>query len=204
MTSLSVKSGSVYLPAVLLTLLLAGCAAPNYNVPIEDRSQRSPSGSTPPSARVDPAPPRYPASGGSAQQPSQSDYPQRGESARSYPLDPVEPIEPIDSTAPVVPQQAPPTSVTYEGPSPALLALMEKADAMETRGDMRGALAQLERAQRISPRDPMVYLQLARLRLHMNDRVRAQQLAQRGLSLAGGDRDLTAAFNALLAELKRR
>ena len=59
---------------------------------------------------------------------------------------------------------------------------------------MQGALAQLERAQRIAPRDPMVYLQLARLRLHMNDRPRAEQLARRGLSLAGGDPDLTRRF----------
>ncbi|WP_133297484.1 tetratricopeptide repeat protein [Motiliproteus coralliicola] len=191
---------SKMLPLGLL-LLLAGCAAPNYNVPIEDRSQRSSTGTISPSTRVDPPPPSYPQPDSPATSGSESDYPQAGEPARSYP---VEPIEPIESSAPVVPQQAPPSSVTYAGPSPALLALMEKADAMESRGDMRGALAQLERAQRISPRDPMVYLQLARLRLHMNDRTRAKQLAQRGLSLAGGDPDLTAAFQALLAELKRR
>ncbi|WP_421868972.1 tetratricopeptide repeat protein [Motiliproteus sp.] len=181
--------------ALLLMLFLVGCAAPNYNVPIEDRSQRS-AGSVPPSTRIDP-----PASTYTQPDSSQPSRPQPAEPARSYP---VEPVEPIESITPSVPQQAPPSAVTYGGPSPALLALMEKADTLESQGDMRGALAQLERAQRISPRDPMVYLQLARLRLHMNDRARAQQLAQRGLSLAGGDPDLTAAFQALLAELKRR
>ena len=73
----------------------------------------------------------------------------------------------------------------------------------ESQGNQQAALAQLERAQRIAPRDPMVYLQLARLRLHMGDRPRAEQLSQRGLSLAGGDPDLEAAFKALLNELGR-
>jgi len=81
---------------------------------------------------------------------------------------------------------------------------MEQADALESRGDQQGALAQLERAQRIAPRDPLVYLQLARLRLHMNDSVRAEQLARRGLSLANGDQDLVLAFEAILVELQRR
>ena len=79
---------------------------------------------------------------------------------------------------------------------------MEQADSLEFRGDLQGALAQLERAQRIEPRDPLIYLQLARLRLHMNDRARAEQLTRKGLSLAGGDSDLRLAFEALLRELK--
>tara|TARA_R110002110_G_scaffold323310_1_gene535615 strand:+ start:480 stop:1070 length:591 start_codon:yes stop_codon:yes gene_type:complete len=94
------------------------------------------------------------------------------------------------------------SAVSYPGPSPVLLALMEQADSLEFRGDLQGALAQLERAQRIEPRDPLIYLQLARLRLHMNDRARAEQLTRKGLSLAGGDSDLRLAFEALLRELK--
>ncbi len=92
----------------------------------------------------------------------------------------------------------------YAGSSPVLLALMEQADALKSRGDQQGALAQLERAQRIAPRDPLVYLQLARLRLQMSDRLRAEQLARRGLSLAQGDQDLVSVFEAMLVELQRR
>jgi tetratricopeptide (TPR) repeat protein len=96
----------------------------------------------------------------------------------------------------------PPQQRSYAGPSPALLALMEQADQHETQGQFDAALAQLERAQRIAPRDPLVYLQLSRLRLRMGELDRAEQLARRGLSLSGQDPELVSAFNALLHKLQ--
>ncbi|WP_246481070.1 tetratricopeptide repeat protein [Motiliproteus sediminis] len=68
--------------------------------------------------------------------------------------------------------------------SPAVVALLDQASRYETAGQRQQALAYLERAQRISPREPQVYLQLARVRLAMNDVTRAVQLTERGLALA--------------------
>ncbi|MFT5722128.1 MAG: hypothetical protein ACI9W6_002452 [Motiliproteus sp.] len=169
---------------------LVGCAGQSsFSVPVEDRT---PVGSRP-----------MPALGASAPSaPSASAAPApSAEAAISFP-DPSRAPAPGGYAAPSA--SIPTPAAGYGGPSAVLLALMEQADDFESRGDRRGALAQLERAQRIAPRDPLVYLQLARLRLHMDDRVRAEQLARKGMSLSGADSDLRLAFEALLAELKPR
>ncbi|MFT6915499.1 MAG: tetratricopeptide (TPR) repeat protein [Motiliproteus sp.] len=174
---------------------LVGCASQSgFSVPVEDRS--SPGSRPLPTADAVASP-----ESGASAAPSSS-------SAMSFP-DPFRAPEGVER-APVPAadysgsRTAAPEMGKYAGPAPVLLALMEQADNLEARGDRQGALAQLERAQRIAPRDPLVYLQLARLRLHMDDRVRAEQLARKGLLLSGGDSELRLAFEALLAELKSR
>ncbi|MEH6471622.1 MAG: tetratricopeptide repeat protein [Halopseudomonas sp.] len=173
-------------------VLLVGCAGqPSSSIPVEERGYD--------------APPVSSAQAGAAASPSVS---ATTPSTDSSTLQRVEPSTSVtdssaEPTASPSSYSSAPAVSSYAGPSPALLALMEQADGLESKGDQQGALAQLERAQRIAPRDPLVYLQLARLRLHMNDRARAEQLARRGLSLSGGDADLDAAFKALLAELDR-
>jgi hypothetical protein len=173
---------------------LVGCASQSgFSVPVEDRSSGTSRTST--AETITSAPTIIPEVISSAPQNKTPVI-----SARSVPAGDTQQSAPV-LVAPVV---APPLEANkYTGPSPVLLALMEQADGLESRGDQQGALAQLERAQRIAPRDPLVYLQLARLRLHMNDRVRAEQLARRGLSLANGDQDLVLAFEAILVELQR-
>lgn len=166
---------------ILLISLLTACAGQHRPVPVEERSI----GTVKPAA--------------ADSSPSQADFAPtakersvpRAESKAEAPL-----VAPPLTTAP-------PRQRQYQGPSPALLALMEQADRYETQGNYDAALAQLERAQRIAPRDPMVYLQLARLRLQMGDPARAEQLARRGLSLSGQDPELVSAFNALLSKIGR-
>lgn len=164
------------LPLALICLLTA-CAGQNTRpVPVEERGMGA--------SQTQPLPPSQP-----------TDF--------SVPAPAVEPVAPSKVPASPALTTAPPQQRTYAGPSPALLALMEQADQYEGQGQFDAALAQLERAQRIAPRDPMVYLQLSRLRLSMGEPDRAEQLARRGLSLSGQDPELVAAFEALLKKLGR-
>ena len=78
-------------------------------------------------------------------------------------------------------QAAPATSA---GISPAVLDLLEQADQQASDGNSSGALATLERALRIAPREPEVYYQMGRLRLDMGEAKQAEQLALKAVDLA--------------------
>lgn len=187
-----------------LVALLSACAGQPYpDVPVEEKGYGVPQSSYPASSQQSSSDSRLaPAPAYNESDPERSSTPAR---SPAEPKETATTVSPADSSSaiPMASSTAPPSTRHYDGPPPALLALMEQADRYESQGNQQAALAQLERAQRIAPRDPMVYLQLARLRLHMNDRSRAEQLARRGLSLSAGDPELTEAFNALLKELSR-
>ena len=191
-------------PIGLLALLSACAGQPYPDVPVEERSYGVPQSSYPASSQQS-----SPSDSSRTSAPAYNQSDLEGSNSPARPsadrMDSTVAASPEGSAvaAPVASSTAPPSTRHYDGPPPALLALMEQADRYESQGNQQAALAQLERAQRIAPRDPMVYLQLARLRLHMNDRARAEQLARRGLSLSAGDPELTEAFNALLKELSR-
>lgn len=67
-----------------------------------------------------------------------------------------------------------------------VLALLTTAQQQQGSGDLNGASASLERAQRIAPREPQVLYKLAQVRLAQGDAGQAEQVARRGLSLANG------------------
>ncbi len=66
---------------------------------------------------------------------------------------------------------------------PAAQRMRQLATAQGEKGEYRAAVALLERALRISPRDPETYYELARNHLLLENPSQALQLAQRGLSL---------------------
>lgn len=107
-----------------------------------------------------------------------------------------------EKSKPVQPYMPP--AVRATAPSPALLALLQQAETQERAGQLQRSLSYLERAQRISPREPLVYLQLARVRLSMNDLARAAQLVERGLALAAGDDQVRSALQGLKREVEGR
>jgi len=84
----------------------------------------------------------------------------------------------------VVPQQPkaylPATSAATS--LPAAQRMRQLASAEGEKGEYRSAVALLERALRISPRDPETYYELARNHLLLDNPAQAMQLAQRGLS----------------------
>ena len=85
-----------------------------------------------------------------------------------------------------------------------VLALLTSAQQMERSGNLSGASASLERAQRIAPREPQVLYRLAEVRLAQGDPVQAEQLARRGLTYAGGRPALQASLWELIARAREQ
>lgn len=83
-----------------------------------------------------------------------------------------------------------------------VLALLTTASQQQGGGDLNGAAASLERAQRIAPREPQVLYKLAQVRLAQGDAAQAEQVARRGLSLANGRPTLQASLWDLIAKCR--
>lgn len=76
--------------------------------------------------------------------------------------------------------------------SPAVVALLTRADRQARGGDASGAAATLERALRIEPRNPALWHQLAAVRMAQGNYSLAESLAQKSNVLAGDDKALQA------------
>lgn len=83
-----------------------------------------------------------------------------------------------------------------------VLALLTTAQQQQGSGDLNGASASLERAQRIAPREPQVLYKLAQVRLAQGDAAQAEQVARRGLSLANGRPTLQASLWDVIAKAR--
>lgn len=103
---------------------------------------------------------------------------------------------------PVVESAAMPAAVTETKSNPAVLALLDNAMQQQNKGEYRTAQSSLERAQRIAPRDPQVYFQLADLRRQQGQYLQAEQLALKGLTLARGRSALERKFWILIADIR--
>lgn len=83
-----------------------------------------------------------------------------------------------------------------------VLALLTTAQQQQGGGDLNGAAASLERAQRIAPREPQVLYRLAQIRLNQGDAAQAEQLSRRALSYAAGRPTLQAGLWDLIAQAR--
>jgi uncharacterized protein HemY len=93
-------------------------------------------------------------------------------------------------TPPVPPTPAP-TPPAAPRPAPSVtLALVEESDAARARGDYDKAVALLERAIRIEPDRPELWLSLAKAHLAQGDYAAAEQLARKSLLFTGKRYDL--------------
>lgn len=167
------KRSSILLLSVLL-LLAAGCAAPPRQQPAPVyRSSTLPG--APPELR-----PSIPAASGgmAAEEPGAA----AGSEVRAY-----EP--PV--TAPLTPAHG-----------PAVVALLDSADGQQQAGDLAAAVATLERALRIEPRNPRLWNRLAGLRLAQGRYTMAEQLAAKSNSLAGSDTGLKRSNWRLIARAR--
>ena len=77
--------------------------------------------------------------------------------------------------------------------NPAVLSLVEQARLDAADNKLRSAVAGIERAQRLEPRNPWLWQELARLHLALGDHDQAESLAARSNTWAGRDRTLRAA-----------
>ena len=112
----------------------------------------------------------------------------------------------VQPAAPVETPSAPPPS-RYSTPrqqmSPAALALMSESKRYSRAGDLEAAVVRLERALRISPRNPEITYQLAKLRLQQEKPVLAEDLAKKAALLAAGDKRLKRQCWLLISQSRR-
>ena len=87
--------------------------------------------------------------------------------------------------------------------SPATRSLVTQARTLMSRGDLDGASSTLDRALRIEPNNPLLWIELGRLRLAESDAHQAEGCGRKGLALASGDRGTQAQAGRLLADALR-
>ena len=173
---------------ILLALLLGACAAPRYGPMVEDRSVQAR-----PSERILATSPNTPvkvtdtsaASAPAIIPTPQSDVPPKATvTITAQPIPKPIKAPPIvqAAAAPLVQEkvQALPLPASEQAVVEQLLA---DADQLKAQGKETQAVIQLQRAQRIAPRDPKVYARLAALQLSLGEAARAEQLALKGLTL---------------------
>ncbi len=93
-----------------------------------------------------------------------------------------------------------PTSASAPGPAAVLLA---QGRTQLAGGEYPAAAATLERALRIEPGDPWLWLELARVHYVAGDLRQAEAHAQKALSLAGNDRSASSAAERLLDDIRK-
>ncbi|KGK42335.1 hypothetical protein LH51_08070 [Nitrincola sp. A-D6] len=178
--------------AVVGGLLLTGCATSNpfSNIPVEDRSSQA-------------SEPTQPGSSGVVVTPSDP-----GILVRPIESEPViraqrDNLPPADEVW--QPAQQPVTEPTEQQPSTqntAVLALLDSAKQDSAGGDLRAAQARLERAQRISPREPEVYYQLADVKRQLGQFMDAEQVALKGVDVASGQSGALRRLWALISQIR--
>jgi tetratricopeptide (TPR) repeat protein len=86
----------------------------------------------------------------------------------------------------------------------AVQALLNKAHSQAAAGRMDDAGANLERALRIEPRNPVLWQELARVRLDQSQYGQAENLAAKSNALAVGNRYLQAENWRIIGEARNR
>ena len=105
-----------------------------------------------------------------------------------------------------------PTPVPKERPkvapatlSPASKALVTQAQTQRRKGDLPGATVSLERALRIEPRNPLLWIEMGRLRMDQRNYPQAEAMGRKALSMAVGDaRTQSAAWQLIADSLRAR
>lgn len=108
--------------------------------------------------------------------------------------------KPAPVTEPVTTQVAAPEPVARR--NPAVVALLDSAQQQQRSGAYSSAQSSLERAQRIAPRDPQVYYQLADLRRTQGQYLQAEQLALKGVAVAQGQNAMQRKLWLLIADIR--
>lgn len=112
-----------------------------------------------------------------------------------------------EPTLPVVPTPVPPAAPPPKSHrlSPATNALVTQARTATSNGDFDAAAATLERALRIEPDNPLVWIEMGQMRLAADDAVQAENMGRRALALAAGaPREQASAWQLIGAALRAR
>jgi Tfp pilus assembly protein PilF len=108
---------------------------------------------------------------------------------------PVTPVPPAQPSVPSPPKQF------HLGP--AASALVGQAHQQAAGGDTTQAAATLERALRIEPENPLVWIELGRVRLAANNAAQADAMGRKALTLASGDAAAQSSAWRLIADSLR-
>jgi Tfp pilus assembly protein PilF len=103
------------------------------------------------------------------------------------------------SPVPEPPPSAPPRSRM----GPAASALLGQAHTQAASGEFAAAGATLERALRIEPDNPLLWVELGRLQLQQGNAAQADGMGRKALALASGEADAQAAAWTLIADSLR-
>jgi tetratricopeptide (TPR) repeat protein len=71
--------------------------------------------------------------------------------------------------------------------SPASRALVSQAQTQRRKGDLPGASVTLDRALRIEPNNPLLWIEMGRLRMDQRNFAQAENMGRKALSMAVGD-----------------
>jgi hypothetical protein len=159
--------------ASVVLAVAAGCVPPDFGRPDEPPAAPAPRPQAP--AKVPaPAPAPVPA-------PAPAPTPGTGSA--------------IPEPPPVV-RQAPPVS-------PAGQQLLAESRGHQAAGRYPQAAASIERALRIEPRQPVLWLELGTIRLKEGNAAQAESMARKALSLANGDPAIEARAEQLIARARQ-
>jgi hypothetical protein len=119
------------------------------------------------------------------------------------PSNPAPGAPPSIPVAPSPPPAPPPPPPRENHLSPATRSLVTQAHSLIAHGDFDGASSTLDRALRIEPNNPLLWVELGRLRLAETNAHQAEVCGRRALVLASGDRSTQAQAGRLLADALR-
>jgi tetratricopeptide (TPR) repeat protein len=111
------------------------------------------------------------------------------------------PLQSPPSPSPPAPHAPPPVRENHL--SAATRSLVTQARAQVAHGDLPAASSTLDRALRIEPNNPLLWIELGRLRLAESDAHQAEGCGRKALALASGDRLAQAQAGRLLADALR-
>lgn len=94
-----------------------------------------------------------------------------------------------------------PAQPAGSGPAAELIA---QADSLQQNGDSSSAIARIERAVRLEPRNAYAWHRLATLHFASGDLKKAEQFARRSNQFAAGNRELIDANQQVLDAVSRR
>jgi tetratricopeptide (TPR) repeat protein len=97
----------------------------------------------------------------------------------------------------------PPTPAPLPRSSGATASLLEEGRHQRAAGNLAMATSALERAIRINPRDPNVWLELGRVKLQEGDYAQAENMGRRAAAAAGADSHLRPQIEELIALARR-
>lgn len=110
---------------------------------------------------------------------------------------------PPTPSAPSAPAPRPQPPPRENHLSPATLSLVTQSRSLVAHGDLDGASSTLDRALRIEPNNPLLWIELGRLRLAESDAHQAEGCGRKALALASGDRSAQQQAGRLLADALR-